>query len=101
MIESLNIRAVFGHAIELANAVERRAYLDEVCANAPELRRRVDGLLQAYDDAGSFLQTPAAQIGAEALAARREELPQTVALSEQSGTIVVGRYKLLQQIGEG
>jgi len=55
----VNIKAVFDEALEIESPVERSAYLDKACATAPELRQKVEALLQAYADAGSFLQSPA------------------------------------------
>jgi len=37
---------------------DRRAFLDRACGSAPELRRRVEELLIADEEAGSFLETP-------------------------------------------
>jgi eukaryotic-like serine/threonine-protein kinase len=37
---------------------ERRAFLDAVCPDSPGLRQRVEVLLQADDEAGSFLESP-------------------------------------------
>ncbi len=65
---------------------ERDAYLDGACAGDASLRERVGALLRADDDAGRFLE------------------PTTVNQSpgglERAGTRI-GRYKLLQLIGEG
>ena len=55
----VTVKAVFDSAHEIASPAERQAYLDRVCADAPELRRRVEGMLQAYDRAGSVLEPPA------------------------------------------
>src|SRR5207253_6768877 len=52
--------------------------------------QRVEALLRAYDDAGSFMQGPA-----PAGAGTVDE-----PLTERPGT-VIGPYKLLEQIGEG
>ena len=38
----LNAKAVFDHAHELRSPAERRAYLDKACADAPELREKVE-----------------------------------------------------------
>src|SRR5581483_6020099 len=38
---------------------ERAAYLEEVCAGRPEVRREVESLLRALDSAGDFLARPA------------------------------------------
>jgi WD40 repeat protein/serine/threonine protein kinase len=68
-------------------ARERTAFLERACGDDAELRRQADSLLAAHEQAGQFLQP-------------------TVALSipnapfEKSGDRI-GRYKLLEQIGEG
>src|SRR4029077_789875 len=78
------------------------AYLDGACAGDEELRRRVEALLAAHDEAGSFLQRPAA--GGAVLthppAGKWFDPHGLPPLSEGPGTRI-GPYKLLQQIGEG
>jgi eukaryotic-like serine/threonine-protein kinase len=88
--ESLNIRSIFDRALEMASESERRIYLDQVGSEAPELRRQVEALLNAYDNAGSFL---------EAQADRGNRFVDTP-IQERPGT-AIGPYKLLEQIGEG
>jgi serine/threonine protein kinase/WD40 repeat protein len=92
--------AVFNAARRLVDK-QRAEYLEESCAGDTELRRRVEELLRAGVEAGSFLQQPApgAQRPAE-LAASAGPLPQP-ALAEEKPGEHIGRYKLLQQIGEG
>jgi serine/threonine protein kinase/tetratricopeptide (TPR) repeat protein len=51
-------KAVFDEAAEIAAPERRAAYLERACGGDAELRRRVDGLLRALDDAGSFLEAP-------------------------------------------
>ncbi len=75
-------------ALEITGAAERRAYLDRACAGDEALRREVESLLAANEQAGSFMT-------AEAVKATLS-LPPT----EKSGDRI-GRYKLLEQIGEG
>ena len=65
---------------------ERPALLDEACAGQPELRARVEALLRSHD-ATNFMEGRTAVMGGQALA-------------EQSGERI-GRYRLLQEIGEG
>jgi serine/threonine protein kinase/tetratricopeptide (TPR) repeat protein len=86
----VSIKAVFDRALEMESAGERKAYLDEACAAAPEFREKVEALLKAYDEAGSFLESPAA-----VLAATIDD-----PVTERPGT-VLGPYKLMEQIGEG
>jgi serine/threonine protein kinase/Flp pilus assembly protein TadD len=82
-------------------ASERAAFLDAACGGEPELRRRLDVLLQAHDQPGSFLHKPAAE-GATSAASAGEGIDPATAphLTEGPGT-VLGPYKLLEQIGEG
>jgi WD40 repeat protein/serine/threonine protein kinase len=81
--------SIFCDALELASPAERAAYLDRACGGAPELRRRVERLLEAHAEAGGFLAAP------PAAAAATCDWP-----AEAAGT-VVGPYKLLEPIGEG
>ena len=80
---------VFAEAIQLS-AGERSAYLACACGADNELRQRVEQLLEAHDQAGDFLEQPPPE--AESVA----EAP----IGEKPGDRI-GRYKLLQQIGEG
>ena len=80
---------VFSAALKLPVA-ERVAYLDQACAGDTALRQRVEELLQASDEAGAFLESPAA-VPPEG----------TLRLPANKPGDRIGRYKLLQQIGEG
>jgi len=84
--------AVFEAALACATPQERAACLDKTCAGQPELRQRVEALLAAHDQATSFLENRQA---ASARPTIRLTLPE-----EQVGERI-GRYKLLQKIGEG
>jgi len=99
----LTVKAVFDRAHEITEPEERRAYLDETCGDNVELRRQVEALLRAYDEAGSFLDKPAAQLeGTSDVPAGQwldpDKLPETPLESVGSR---IQQYKLLQQIGEG
>src|SRR5450759_5593788 len=86
---------IFEQAMALPSREAREAYLLGACGQNRDLRRSVDELLAAFNDAGEidFLKT-----------GDRPQEGQTVQadarLDEGPGT-VIGRYKLLQQIGEG
>ncbi len=88
--ELLNVRSIFDRVVEISSEVERNAYLIEACAGAPDVRLQVEALLKANADAGSFLQSPPAGVSAT-IDQPPTELPGTV----------IGRYKLLEQVGEG
>jgi len=83
-------KEIFVEAIEKATPAERAAYLDGACGKDPLLRQRVEELLAKHFQQDSFMSQPAA------------ENPKTVVvpISEGPGT-VIGRYKLLEKLGEG
>ena len=83
--------AVFTEALRLPPE-ERDRYLDKACKSDVEFRRRVEALIQAYEQAGDFLGRPAAD--------RPVRAAQVFAAGEKPGDRI-GHYKLLQQIGEG
>jgi WD40 repeat protein/tRNA A-37 threonylcarbamoyl transferase component Bud32 len=97
--------AVFNAALELSSPAERTAYLKQACGDEPALRQRVEALLRVHAAADEFFDKATENAGARlspAVAAARGPSG-TVALTpltEGPGT-VIGRYKLLQQIGEG
>src|SRR5437667_2898291 len=80
---------IFDAAIQLP-FTKRSAFLDKACQGNAALRGSVEALLQVCDRGGNFLVEPALPVGPAGA------LPP----SEKAGDRV-GRYKLLQQIGEG
>jgi len=82
--------SIFKAAIKITSSTERKAYLKRACGNDLDLLVRVEALLKAYDEAGNFLESPPDV----------ENTLDAGPLSEGPGT-VIGRYKLLEQIGEG
>src|SRR5262245_14331370 len=86
----VNEESVFAEALDIQDPQKRAAFLDRACADNPSLRQNVESLLSAYG-AGQFLESPA-----PAPAVTVGEAP----IIDAPGT-VTGRYKLLQQIGEG
>ena len=90
-VTSPSVRAIFERALEIVSHAERQAYLDEACAGQPELREKVDALLKAHVDAGSFLANPPSDV---------QRTTPMEPIAERPG-MVIGPYKLLEQIGEG
>jgi len=90
--------AIFNAARRLAGS-ERTACLDEACAGDAALRQRLEELLRVDEPAGDFLEKPAY---GDSIASAMPGVPGrlSVSLSEKPGDRI-GRYKLLQQIGEG
>ncbi len=76
---------IFAEAALLAPG-ERGAFLDKACAGDDAMRARLEALLSANDAAEGFMAGP-----------RQSEVPP---LGDRPGDRI-GRYKLLQQIGQG
>jgi serine/threonine-protein kinase len=101
-------RDLFQSALGIADPAARAEYLS---ANAPdaEQRARVQRLLAAHDAVGGFLEQPpddalltrsAVDLGATRTAGP-DHADHALPAVEQAGEIIAGKYKLLQQIGEG
>ena len=88
-------QAVFAEALLRTSAEARTAYLDGACGTDTTVRGRVETLLRAAENAGDFLeQPPTGWRGDEDCA------PLPVEHSEKPGDRI-GRYRLLEKIGEG
>ena len=74
---------------------QRAAFLDEACARDKELRKQVEELLAAHEEAGTFIENPAFELEAEALAQEAE--PQATSLIGQA----IGHYRIVQSLGLG
>src|SRR5262249_4465415 len=83
-------KSIFLQAIEMTSATERAAYLDQACAGNPTLRAEVEALLLAHETPQRVLDA------AEAITPTTDQ----VSPPEKPG-MLIGPYKLLQQIGEG
>jgi tRNA A-37 threonylcarbamoyl transferase component Bud32 len=88
------VEAVFAAALAKPSTEERAAYLDEACAGDDALRERVEALLRAHGDAGSFLEKPA---DAPTLG------PDGANISSLVGSRVryLGDYELVEELGRG
>jgi serine/threonine protein kinase/Flp pilus assembly protein TadD len=83
--------AIFSGALQLP-ASDRAAYLRQACGANVQLRQRVETLLRSHTQAGGFLEeAPAPAPGKTVVVSPPTEKPGDK----------IGRYKLLQQIGEG
>ena len=93
MNQTHKLESIFAEAVQLAHPRHREVFLDEACAGNAQLLNRVSALLSASSQAESFMSEPAGMIKLP------DELESTP-VGEQPGDRV-GRYLLLQQIGEG
>src|SRR5438046_2560415 len=82
---------VFCDAIEIAAPEERAAFIARSCGPDEGLRLRVERLVDAHFQAGSFLEAPPDS----------PTLSMTPAPPAEGIGTVIGPYKLLQQLGEG
>ena len=83
---------LFERALALP-AADRAAWLEQACANNAALRAQINALLRAHVDASEFMEAPPVDLtGSGGLC--------DVVTEEKPGDRI-GRYKLLQKIGEG
>jgi eukaryotic-like serine/threonine-protein kinase len=86
-VEHERLKEILAEAASEETAAARAAYLDAACQGDTALRQQVEGLLAAHNEAGDFLEQPV--------------LPPAEAPIGVGPGSVVGRYKLLEEIGEG
>lgn len=85
-----DLDVMFAEALRRAPGPERAQYLDAVCGDNVELKQRIERLLKAATDAGSFLETPA-----------QDPSPTIDRPTCEQPITRIGPYVLLQQLGEG
>jgi serine/threonine protein kinase/WD40 repeat protein len=101
-IDTARVKSLFLAASDLADPPERAAYLDRECGREAALRARVEALLRAND--ASPLPEPGL---ADATGAFAPDAPAAGATTdhpgkdEQAGTVIAGKYTLVEVIGEG
>src|SRR5206468_12746416 len=84
-----NEETILEQALTFAFTEARAAYLQGACGDDRQLRARVESLIEAHEAAGGFLGDKP-----------HVAAPASPAMTEAPGT-VIGRYKLLEKIGEG
>ena len=85
-------REIFLEALEMATPEARATYLQGACGQDVTLRRKVDELLKEHFSNDSLLSGPALDGARPGIA----EVP-----VEEAPAQMIGRYKLLEKIGEG
>jgi serine/threonine protein kinase len=88
---SADVKTIFADTLEKRTLAERNAYLSVACRGDTALRQRVEALLRAYEEANDVPDTPIVS----------PEVPQQETLLTEGPGTVIGRYKLLEKIGEG
>src|SRR5947207_7765155 len=87
-----NDLTIFNAALEISDPSERKSYLGEACGGDAALHEKILSLLEAYERTGDSLD----RYGGSAPRGPQEERSEF----ERQG-MRIGRYKLLQKIGEG
>ncbi len=91
-IDPQRAKALYLAALEASDPAARREFLDQQCADDNALRQRVEAFLTAHDTVTGFDAEPSDLAPVSALELRAQLSP---------GTIIAGRYKLIEEIGEG
>jgi len=89
------IERIYNAALELESG-RRDAYLAEACAGDESLRNEIDALLRNGAVEGDFMQAPAIEFAARALAEERAAEP-VVTLTGRT----IAHYKVMEKLGEG
>src|SRR5215510_13467136 len=85
-----HIDQLLGEALEF-EVSRRAAFLDQACAGDEELRRKIDALLAAHEQADSFIESPAFAGIAQSLADKARSM-----VGRQ-----LGHYEVLALLGAG
>jgi eukaryotic-like serine/threonine-protein kinase len=87
------VEDLFHSALDCAPK-DRAAFLDATCVDDPALREQVEGLLESFDEAGDFIETPLVD---DSLSSRAK----TPSPSESVIGRKIGNYDILSLIGAG
>jgi WD40 repeat protein len=96
------IESILASAVDIDSPAERRRFVERACGGDPELRRRVEELVENHFHAGSFLEQPA--VGPAETASLDTPAADTATPPHKSPAAtgdVIGPYKLLEVVGEG
>lgn len=96
-INPQSIEGLFLVALEKTTPAERAQFLDEKCGDNLEQRRRVEALLLAYEDAGSFLEN--SPLGSGDLQPVSLDFLTPSENPDLLGTL--GEYEIQEVIGQG
>jgi serine/threonine protein kinase/Tfp pilus assembly protein PilF len=84
-----NLEEIYSAALRL-DAAERATFMRQACGEDDALRVEIESLLAQQERLGSFLKRPAIEV-----------LAGTESIPGETAETVIGRYRLLQKVGEG
>jgi eukaryotic-like serine/threonine-protein kinase len=87
----MNEPEIFAAAIKLSGDA-RHAFLDAACGQDAQQREQIEALLKAHEESGGLLPKQSDP---------RLDQTHVVLRQAEPGVVIAGRYKLLEQIGEG
>src|SRR5262245_34944509 len=89
------IKEVYDRALDLCGE-GRDGFLAEACGDDADLRREVESLLAAHEDAGSFLQSPAVEVAAREIVTDETSSPAPQLIGRE-----LANYKIISLLGRG
>src|SRR6266851_8486430 len=93
-----SLRAIFNEALEIADAKQRDEYLAQACGTDIALRRSVEELIEANNDAGRFLGGSEDSIG---LGSAVFPIQNPKSKIQNPKVRYFGDYQLLEEISRG
>jgi serine/threonine protein kinase len=96
----MNELELFAAAIAITDLRDRAALLERECAGRADVRERLDQLLAAHFKSKPPLDLPEPDHTTSYAGSGTQTAPARTTL-EAEGTVIAGRYKLLQHVGEG
>src|SRR5262245_4068868 len=89
------IKEIYDRALYLSRD-EREVFLAEACAADDDLRREIETLLAAHEDAGSFLQSPALEVAALEIVSDEVTSPTVQLIGRE-----LANYRIVSLLGRG
>ena len=108
--QQVDIESIFDRAVELDSPEQRQAFLEEACGGDRELRARVESLLRASNDAGSFLEKPPEGLAATIATGEFDTVDDAVGEvslefltpSQKANCLgTLGQYEVIEVVGRG
>src|SRR5262249_10331070 len=91
----MQIKEIYDRALDLCGD-EREGFLAEASGGADDLRREVESLPPAHDDAGTFLQSPAVEVAARDIVADEITSPAPQLIGRE-----LANYRIVSLLGRG
>jgi serine/threonine protein kinase/tetratricopeptide (TPR) repeat protein len=95
----MNEESLFDAALDKSTVAERIAFLNEACGDDIALRCRLERLLAGHEKTVGILDQPTSPAPSTETSGQLRS--DRASESELAGTVVAGRYVLIEEIGEG